>query len=262
MSIGASLGGSLEEATGGGVSGAAEDAAASAAAASNRAAQLQRETAKEQLALQQRIYEEGVARQQPFYRAGTNALARMQQQYNQMPAAFTGRVDLNQDPGYAFRLKEGQQALDRQAARRGGLISGNALKAAQQYGQEMASQEYGNAYSRALDRYNANVSREATGYNRLANISGLGPTAANTIGAAGQNYATGAGNIAGNMAANVGNIYTQQGIDQGNALITGAQARQSSYGNTADLLGRFYGSYGGGGSGTSGRWNPATGTFG
>jgi len=259
MSIGASLGGSLEEATGGGVSGAAGDAAAAAAAASDRSAQLQRETAKENLALQKRIYEEDVARQLPFYTAGTNALARMQQQYNKMPAAFTGQVNLNQDPGYAFRLKEGQQALDRQAAARGGLISGSALKAATRYGQEMGSQEYGNAYSRALDRYNANVNREATGYNRLANISGLGPTAANTVGAAGQNYATGAGNIAGTMAANVGNIYTQQGINQGNALITGAQARSTSYGNTADLLGRFYG---GGSSGVSGRWNPATGTFG
>lgn len=293
MSIGASLGGSLEEATGGGVSGAAGDAAAAAAAASDRSAQLQRETAREQLALQQRMYEEGVQRQQPYYQAGTNALAQMQAQYGKMPAAFkyntmpaefTGKVNLGEDPGYAFRLKEGQQALDRQAAARGGLISGGALKAATRYGQEMGSQEYGNAYNRALTKYNADVNREstgynraltsynadvnreATGYNRLAAMSGTGQTAANTVGTAGQNYATGAGNIAGTMAANVGNIYTQQGINQGNALITGAQARSTSYGNTADLLGRFYG----GGSGgdylaspdVSGRYNPATGRFG
>jgi hypothetical protein len=219
-------------------SNAAQEAAGTAGAASDRAAQLQRETAREQLALQQRMYEEGIARQQPYYRAGTNALARMQQQYNKMPAAFTGRVDLNQDPGYAFRLKEGQQALERSAAARGGLISGGALKAATRYGQEMGSQEYGNAYNRALTKYNADVNRESTGYNRLASMSGIGQTAANTIGTAGQNYATGAGNIAGTMAGNVGSIYAQQGVNQGNALLAGSQARASAYGDIAKLYGQ------------------------
>jgi hypothetical protein len=280
---------------------AAQQAANTAGAASDRAAELTRETAKEQLALQQRMYEEGIKRQQPFYEAGTNALAQMQAQYNKMPAAFkynkmpaafeynempdvfTGKVNLGEDPGYAFRLKEGQKALDRQAAARGGLISGGALKAAARYGQEMGSQEYGNAYNRALTRYNAGVNREATGYNRaltrynadinreatgynraltgynadinreatgynrLASMAGVGQTSANTIGAAGQNYATGAGNIAGNMASNVGNIYAQQGVNQGNALIAGTQARASSYGNIAERFGKYYGGGGMGG---------------
>lgn len=217
---------------------AAQQAANTAGAASDRAAELQRQTASEQLALQKRMYEEGITRQQPFYKAGTNALAKMQAQYGKMPAAFTGQVKLNQDPGYAFRLKEGQKALDRQAAARGGLISGGALKAATRYGQEMGSQEYGNAYERALTRYNAGVNREATGYNRLAAMSGTGQTAANTIGTAGQNYATGAGNIAQNMASNVGNLYMQSGVNQGNALLAGSQARASSYGDIAKLYGQ------------------------
>ena len=272
---------------------AAQAAASTSAAASDRAAELQRQTASEQLALQQRMYEEGITRQQPYYQAGTNALAQMQAQYGKMPAAFeynkmpdvfTGRVNLGEDPGYAFRLKEGQQALDRSAAARGGLISGRALKAAQRYGQEMGSQEYGNAYNRALTRYNADVNREATGYNRaltsynadvnreatgynrLAAMSGIGQTAANTIGTAGQNYATGAGNIAGTMASNVGNIYSQQGVNQGNALLAGSQARASSYGDIAKLYGQTFGSGGGGDylarPDVSGRYNPATGTFG
>ena len=145
---------------------AASSAAGTQAAAADRAAELQRQTASEQLALQKRMYEEGIKRQRPFYKAGTNALAKMQAQYDKMPDVFTGKVNLGEDPGYAFRLKEGQKALDRQAAARGGLISGGALKAAARYGQEMGSQEYGNAYNRALTRYNAGVNREATGYNR------------------------------------------------------------------------------------------------
>jgi len=210
---------------------AARSAADTAGAASDRAVALQREQYEKQLELQK-----------PYYEAGTNALAKMRQQYNAMPAAFTGQVQLNQDPGYAFRLKEGQQALDRQAAARGGLISGGALKAAQRYGQEMGSQEYGNAYNRALDRYNANVSRESTGYNRLAAMSGIGQTSAGTLGTAGSN-----------MAGNIGNAYMQQGVNQGNALLAGSQARASSYGDIAKLYGQtnpnFGSLFGGGGGG-------------
>jgi hypothetical protein len=49
--------------------------------------------------------------------------------------------DFEADPGYAFRLKEGLKSLDAQAASRGGLISGAALKAAGRYGQDYASNE-------------------------------------------------------------------------------------------------------------------------
>jgi hypothetical protein len=53
-----------------------------------------------------------------------------------------------QDPGYQFRLKEGMQGLERSAAARGGLLSGGTLKGIQRYGQDMASQEYQNAFNR------------------------------------------------------------------------------------------------------------------
>jgi hypothetical protein len=68
--------------------------------------------------------------------------------------------DLKQDPGYAFRLKEGLNAMNASAAARGGLISGNALRAGQQYGQEMGSQEYTNAFN----RYQANRAFQAGEY--------------------------------------------------------------------------------------------------
>lgn len=229
-SLGASLGGSLEEATGGGVSGAAGDAAATTAAATNRAT-----------ALQQRMYEEGVKRQKPFYDVGVNALPELVKASRYTPF---GMQQFQQDPGYGFRLKEGQQALDRSAAARGGLISGGALKAAQRYGQEMGSQEYTNAFNRYQLEHQARL-------NPLQSLAGVGQTTANTLGTSGQN-----------MATNVGNAYMAQGENAGNALIAGAQARQSSYGDLAEAAGKFYGSYGGGGSGVSGRWNPATGTFG
>jgi len=208
--------------------GAAQDAANTAGAASDRAAQLQRETAKEQLALQQRMYEEGIKRQQPFYNVGVNALPELVK-----ASKYTnfGMNQFQQDPGYAFRLKEGQQALDRSAAARGGLISGNALKAAQRYGQEMGSQEYMNAFNRYQ-------TERAARLNPLQSLTGMGQTTANTIGGAGQTFAGNSANIAGNMASNVGNIYAQQGVNQGNALLAGSQARTSSYGDIAKLYGQ------------------------
>lgn len=97
-----------------------------------------------------------------------------------------GMSDFEADPGYAFRMSEGLKALDRQAAARGGLISGSALKAAQRYGQEAASQEYTNAFN----RYQTN---RANQLQPLQSLMGTSQTAANTLtGAAGQ-YAQGAG---------------------------------------------------------------------
>lgn len=225
---GAALGGGLDEATGGGQAGAAREAAQIANASSDRA-----------LALQQRMYDEGVARLQPRLTAGNNALAQMQSGAFAQPTAFSfGAGDYQADPGYAFRLAEGQKALDRQAAARGGLISGGALKAAQRYGQDMGSQEFGNAYQRALDMYNSRVARSNTGYNRLAGLADVGQTAGTQIDTAGQKYST-----------NAGNLMTNQGYNTGNAMLAGERARQSFYGNIGTALGsggfnNMFGNYG------------------
>jgi hypothetical protein len=210
--------------------------------AASQASDAAAQGAERSQALQYQMFQEQQKLQEPFRQAGVNALAKMQDQYSGMPAAFTGQVDLGQDPGYAFRLSEGQKALDRSAAARGGLISGGAMKAAQRFGQESGSQEYQNAYNRALTGYNANVSREATGYNRLASMAGVGQTSANTL--------TGA---AGTYGSNVGNAMVNQGINAGNAGMAGTRAMTSAYGDIANLYGRtspnFSSLYGGGGGG-------------
>lgn len=74
-------------------------------------------------------------------------------------AAFelpTGQAALDQDPGYAFRLQQGTQARESSAAARGLLRSGATLKGLDEFGQQMASQEYGNAFARARDTYAMN----------------------------------------------------------------------------------------------------------
>lgn len=49
---------------------------------------------------------------------------------------------------YKFRFNQGQQALERSAAARGMLNSGNTLAALADYGQGQASQEYGDEFNR------------------------------------------------------------------------------------------------------------------
>jgi hypothetical protein len=94
--------------------------------------------------------------------------------------------DFQIDPGYAFRMSEGLKSLDRQAAARGGLISGGALKAAQRYGQDLGSQEYQNAFN----RYQVNRANQLT---PLQSMAGMGQTTATQLGNAGQTYAGQAG---------------------------------------------------------------------
>lgn len=222
-------------------SSAAKSAAETSARSADRAAELQRESSREALALQQRMYEEGVARQQPYYQAGVNALAQMQGQTGAMPAAFTGQVDLTRDPGYAFRLSEGLKAMERGAAARGGLISGAALRAGQRFGQDLASQEYGNAYNRALTEYNAARGREAEGYNRLAGLAGVGGTTAQQLTSAGQQYGQQAGNLLSGTAANIGNIMMGQGQTAANAALARGSAYAGGLNQLGYLAGRYYG---------------------
>ena len=163
--------------------------------------------------LQSRMYEDQVARQQPFYQAGLNALP----EYTKgvMPGGNLVRpfaaTDFQTDPGYGFRVSEGMKALDRTAAARGGLLSGATLKGAERFNQDIASNEYNNAYNRY-------VGNQATQRNALAGLTGFAPTAAQQIGAAGTNYAT-----------NVNNLATNTATNYANADLTGAAARQSAY---------------------------------
>lgn len=63
-----------------------------------------------------------------------------------------------QDPSYGFRLSEGAKGIERSAARRGTLLTGGTAKALTDWGQNAASQEYQNAYERALSAYDTNRS--------------------------------------------------------------------------------------------------------
>jgi hypothetical protein len=211
------------------------------AASSRSAARSQSRAADRAAQLQQQQFERQIELQEPWRQAGINALGRM-------GTGFTGQVDLTQDPGYAFRLEQGQKALERSAAARGGLISGNTGGALQQFGQGLASQEYQNAYNRAL-----------TQYNTTAALAGIGQTATNQLGAAGQNYAMNAGNAygAGAQARASGYMGSANAIAGGIGQYAGYQQNQATNSLLQQALGR-----GGGGGGGRLSFGSGSGTFG
>lgn len=203
-----------------------------AAAAQNQATQMAmimqaQQAAQAQQALQQG-QQQATAAYQPYQTAGIGAT-------NQLAALFgpggeyMAQPTINQlqmDPGYAFREQQGMQAVNRTAAAQAGLQSGAALKAAQRFGQDMASQEYGNAYNQFM----ANRAQAVQG---LQNLAGTGFGGAQGIGNASLGTAT-------NLAQN----YQQfgQGIGQGYANIGANNA--SAYMGPTNLLAQALGQAG------------------
>ena len=191
-------------------SSAAKSAAATQAQAADRATELQREQFERQVELQE-----------PWRQAGITALNKL----TPLATEYTpfGMQQFQADPGYAFRLSEGMKALERSAAARGGLLSGATLKGVQRYGQDLASQEYTNAFNRYQTERQARLGP-------LQSLAGVGQTSVNQLGAAGQNYAT-----------NVGNMMIGQGQAAANAALARGSAYQRGLGDIGYMAGRYYG---------------------
>lgn len=210
-------------------SSASSDAASTQAAASDRAAELQNQQ-----------YQQTRADQMPWLRAGETALNKL------IPMTDYTKFGMDQfqaDPGYAFRLAEGQKALDRQAAARGGLISGGALKAAQRYGQDMGSQEYTNAFNRYQAERQAQLGP-------LQSLAGVGQTTAQSLGASGSANAGAVGNyLTGGAAASAaGRVGGANAVSGG----LGTYLNYTSNNNLLNALRRGGGSAYGGGAGSTG----------
>lgn len=172
------------------VAGAVVGSSLIGASASRSAASTQAAAAEQGTAAQERMFERQVQLQEPWRKAGEQALNKLipLTDYQKF-----GMAQFTADPGYAFRLSEGQKALERSAAARGGLLSGATGKALTRYGQEMGSQEYQNAFN----RYQA---ERAAQLQPLQSLAGVGQTSANTLtnaaGTLGSNIAQGIGSAA------------------------------------------------------------------
>lgn len=163
-------------------------------------------------------------------------------------------ADYQADPGYGFRMSEGMKALERSAAARGGLMSGGTGKALQRFGQDLASQEYQNAYNRFRDT-------QGLRRNALAGVVGYAPTAAGAMTTSGQNFANQANQLAMTNAANQGNLALGMGNIRASQYGTMGSALNTALNTDWNALGRRFGYGGGGGMQAGGQINPSSGEY-
>lgn len=189
-----------------------------AAGGAKKAARAQEQAARDAQAANERMLERQIGLQEPFRQAGLTAQEQIMQLlgiggdasaegYGSLAKPF-GQTDFEQDPGYAFRQSEGMRALERSASARGNLLSGGTLRGIQRFGQDLASQEYGNAFNRYQIERNARL-------NPLQSLMGSGQSATNV------------------MTGNVG----QSSQNEQNNIMGAGQARASGYVGQANALG-------------------------
>lgn len=139
-------------------------------------------------------------------------------QYGSLMKDFTAAdFDINKDPGAQYRMEEANKAIERSAAARGGVQSGGTLKALQTNSEDLASQEFQNAYN----RFDNNRKTKA---NLLLGTAGLGQV---SLG----------------QQANLGaNVATQDANSTAGGITGAADARASGYVNTANTVNSTIGS--------------------
>jgi len=178
-----------------------------------KGAKTQADAMRQSAELQKQMFDVQNAQQAPYREQGYAALKDIAGIKPYLTHQY-GAEDFQQgmDPGYAFRLQQGQMANQRAANLGGGLIGGNALRGMQDYTQGQASQEYQNAFNR-YQTQRGNI------YNSLASIAGLGQT---SLGQTGQLAGTTAQGVGGAIAG-AGSALGAGQVAMGNALGGGVQ---------------------------------------
>lgn len=126
----------------------------------------------------------------PFLQTSTDAINRLRDMF------VTGKTPIATDPGYKFRVAEGNKALDRSAASRGQLLSGGQIRAATDLNQNLATNESNNVFNRlrSLSTGGQNAPIGQGGANLAVNIGNTSQNAAQLAAEARRSGFTGVGN--------------------------------------------------------------------
>jgi hypothetical protein len=154
----------------------------------------------------------------PYREQGQTTLKELMTRMPELTKAYTAE-DFAQgiDPGYQFRLAQGQKAAENQYNRGGGLVSGNTMQGMQDYIQGSAAQEFGSAFGR-------NTTSQTNIFNRLKGIADMGLSATGTT----ANAATSAGQTIGSAQ-----------IGAANAEAAGITGQAKAYGNTLQGMANY-----------------------
>lgn len=200
---------------------------------SKKAAKAQANAMDAYLAEMRRAKTAAIGYQQPYEQAGRQGLNLLQQFLTGDPAQVQQRLEAT--PGYQFRLSQGQKSIQNLLASQGGLKSGGAMKALEEFAQGTASQEFGNQ----------------VGY--AQGLAGIGQNAATAMG----DYEFGAG-------ASMANVQQQGILGQGMAMANRDAQMGNIIGGTFSQFGSLMAMQGGaGGKGTGGTpsGGASTGTY-
>lgn len=159
----------------------------------------------------------------PYADAGRDSLSQYQQNIGKQPSYQNVLANLVNDPGYQFRMQQGQERLENSAAARGNLLSGATLKDLMGYAQGMASQEGANAYNRQFNAFNNTQ-------NQLANLMQTGFNASGQIVGSGQATTNNLANLALAQGENTANLWNTRAQAIGGVLDQAGQAFGASFG--------------------------------
>lgn len=214
------------------------------ASAARDAARIQADASNRAISYQEQQQARARADQKPYLDAGQKAQFHIDYLQGRLPDGYTKEEIENlvnptqafgylnttyedtgnykDDPAYQRRLEEGQKAIERSAAARGGLLSGATTKRLNEFAQDMASDEYARAYNRF-------VTDQTNLYNSLAAQAGLGQKTANLLA------------VNDRAAANQVSDYTTQGANARASGVVGANnAWQSGLAGASTGLSNFF----------------------
>ena len=152
----------------------------------------------------QNTYNANSPNYQPFIQNGITA----NNKATQMATNGFGLSNFQQDPGYAFNMQQGLNAINNSQSVRGGALSGGAQKALSGYAQQNASNEYQNAYNRF-----------ASQQGQLSSLGNQGLSATSGLAQLGSNY-----------SAQMANLQAGMGNSQASETLAKAGAFTSAFG--------------------------------
>lgn len=187
--------------------------------ASKKAAEQSAQAMLQAAQIQQAMFEQQRRDLAPYRESGYTALRDIDVRKPLFTAQF-GPEQMAQylDPSMEFRRKLGEQTTSRMLNVGSGALSGNTLRGLEEFGQNLASTEYANAFNR-FQNERTNI------YNTLANIAGMGQNAVNTGVQASQQ-----------TAANLG----QLAVGQGQAQAAGTVGSANALGGAIQGVGNMY----------------------
>lgn len=161
-----------------------------------------------------------------------------------------GQKDLDNDSGYNFTLKQGQEALQKNAAVHGGLFSSGTLKSLAGFTTGTANTYFNDAFSRAKSTFDTNQTTAINRIGTLRGLAGMGYDASNassgvigdTTGRQSQNTLQGS-EFGANLSENAAQENARLGLSGGSELsrntMLGSQARTNLGTNYANNVGNL-----------------------